>query len=673
MPIEISWQQTGAANGAGAGNRRILNGAGPFRIGRSSSGDVVLDHPQISRLHAEVFVQGGNIRIDDKGSQNGTRVAGRQIQGSATWSPESEVQIGPFTLRVRFTDRQAAAPAQPAARQAPPAAGRPAPHAAPPQPAGRPASPPPGAGGGRSNFPGRLFEQRIVPIRDVQASGKLSGEVNFVAVGGGFGSFCWVDHLRIYGVPTSDIRVIGVAGDKRPYAKYARLCRNSQIPDLERLRSNSISAPDNIWGFPGYASRECVRDVLQGRLVGLKYVLQVFGEGELTESYTPRTIDVFRSVDTEARRIGWDDMWLYGQVMGIRKTDDERFVIAFRVPSEHAGNLPPEQRERFILARYVQISTGYPASNYLPDLQEFRQTHPNNNAVVNAYEEHDEVYKTLEQKGGTVLIRGRGIVASRIIQRIYETRQKNKDIRLLHLVRSPVKQGHKYDLARRTVRNDVEQQPFNWPKSCWGGTLRVRLEQASPEERARLMNMWGGTTTADRDDWNVIIETGTKEGWYKNFYGNVASITESGGRLVTRLASTEQYQQNVDLTADYIIDCTGLIARVDETPLLADLIRTYDLARNKAVGDGPELRLAGIAVNNSFEIAGLQNGRGRVWAAGVVTANGPYAAIDSFLGLQYAALRSVDHLGALRAPGVSRLGPFRSSLQWTKWCLGRAP
>ena len=73
------------------------------------------------------------------------------------------------------------------------------------------------------------------------------------------------------------------------------------------------------------------------------------------------------------------------------------------------------------------------------------------------------------------------------------------------------------------------------------------------------------------------------------------------------------------------------------------------------------MRLAGLAVNNSFEIAGLQNGRGRVWAAGVVTASGPYAAVDSFLGLQFAALRSVDHLGALRAPGVSRFGPLRSS------------
>ena len=679
MPIEISWQQNGTTAGGG---RKVFDGRGPFTLGRASTNDIVLEHAQISRLHAEILAEAGTVRVTDKGSQNGTYLAGRRLTAPAVWAPESELRIGPFLLRVRWTEKPAGASAgdpdatvispSPAASPAPSPAPRPA-----PAPRNRPQAPAeaeaPGAVPQRTAFPGRLFEQRIVPLRDIKASGKLAAEVNYVAVGGGIGSFCWVDHLRIYGVPASDIRVLGVAESKRPYAKWERLCRNSQIPDHERIRSNSISVPDNIWGFPGYASREMVRDLLHGRLVGIKHVLQVFGEPALTESYTPRTVDVYRSFDVEAKRIGWDDMWLFGQVVGVRKTDDERFVIAYRVPSAHAPDLSAEQRERFIVGRYVQIATGYPASNYLPDLQEFKHAHPNTSAVVNAYEPHDEVYRSLEQKGGTILIRGRGIVASRVIQRVWEARAKNKEIRLLHLVRSPVKAGHKYDLSRRAVRSDVEQQPFNWPKSCWGGTLRDRLERAPPEERARLLAAWGGTTTADRDDWNQIIEGGIKDGWYKVFYGNVAAITEKGGKLITRLESTAQHQENVDLSADVIVDCTGLIARIDETPILADLIRTYDLARNKAAGDGPELRLAGLAVTTAFEIAGLQNGRGRAWAAGVVTANGPYAAVDSFLGLQYAALRSVDQLGALKAPGVSRFGPLRSSSQWLKWCLGRQP
>ena len=150
-------------------------------------------------------------------------------------------------------------------------------------------------------------------------------------------------------------------------------------------------------------------------------------------------------------------------------------------------------------------------------------------------------------------------------------------------------------------------------------------------------------------------------------------MTYENGQVVTRLEGKEKFQESIDLTADFVIDCTGLVARLDETPLLSDLTDVYDLPRNRTSGTGPEASLAGLTVTNSFEVPGLQNGRGRVWAAGVVTANGPYAAVDSFLGLQYAAIRSVDQLGILRAPGVSRFGPLRSFSQWIRWCLGRSP
>lgn len=655
MPIEISWQHSGRHE------RRTLEGRGPFRIGRSQTGDVALDHPQVSRLHVEVTVEGASVRVEDKNSQNGTRIDGRTIT-TATWSPGETLQIGPFGLRYAWV-----APAvQPTVVELAPTPRADRPRRA--EPEAEAAAP-----GARGQFPGALFDTRAVAIKDIKASGKLAAEIDYLAIGGGVGSFCWVDHLRCYGVSAAAIRVLGVAPDKSPYAKWGRLCRVSQIPEHERIRSNSISTPDNIWGFPGYASRELVRDVVHGRLVGFKHVLQVFGEPVLTESYTPRLGDVFRSFDVEAKRIGWDEMWVHGLVLGIRKTDDERYVVAYRIPNEFAPGAARADRERFMVARYLQLSTGYPASNFLPDLQEFKRSHPDVGAVVNAYEEHDEIYKILEQKGGTVLIRGRGIVASRVIQRLWEARQKNKNIRMLHLNRSAVSEGAKYDLARRPVRADVQQQPFNWPKACWGGTLRKRLEDAPPEKRAELMKVWGGTTTADRDDWNVIIEDGTRDGWIKSFYGTVQSMTYENGQVVTRLEGKEKFQESIDLTADYVVDCTGLVARLDETPLLSDLTQIYDLPRNKTSGSGPEAALAGLAVTNAFEVAGLQNGRGRVWAAGVVTANGPYAAVDSFLGLQYAALRSVDQLGVLRAPGVSRFGPLRSFGQWIKWCLGRSP
>ncbi|HEY9614206.1 MAG TPA: hypothetical protein V6C93_33005, partial [Allocoleopsis sp.] len=67
-------------------------------------------------------------------------------------------------------------------------------------------------------------------------------------------------------------------------------------------------------------------------------------------------------------------------------------------------------------------ATGYPAIKFLPDLQAYREKTQDFKSVVNAYEPHDHVYQYLEQYGGTVMIRGRGIVASRIVQRVYEAR-----------------------------------------------------------------------------------------------------------------------------------------------------------------------------------------------------------------------------------------------------------
>jgi pSer/pThr/pTyr-binding forkhead associated (FHA) protein len=644
MSIEVTWRPAENVTDVAPG-RITLTGKGPFQIGRSSASEILLDHSQVSRKHASVTVDGDAVTLDDDGSQNGTLVRGQRIS-SFQWRPGVEVAVGPFILTYRFVETRVPVEATRLPGQ---------------DPAARP------------TFPGRLFDQRQVSFKEIQASGRMTQEVEYLAIGGGNGSFAWVDHLRIFGVDKKLIRVIGIADSKSPHSKYSRLCRNSQIPDHERIRSNSISTPDNIWGFPGYASRETVRSLARGQLVGLKYVFQVFGEPTVSETYTPRLDDVVNSIDREAKRIGWEEMWITGRVIAIRKTDDERYVIAYRASSESESNNNSPDRDRFIVARYIHIATGYPASNFLDDLQKFRREHPQSTAVVNCYEEHDDVYRTLEQRGGTVLIRGRGIVASRIIQRLYEARQKNSNIQILQQLRSQITEGSKWDLAQREVHNDTEHQPFNWPKSCWGGNYLMDLDRATPEERSKMMAAWGGTTTADRDDWLEIIATGKKEGWFKVFYGEVESMSERGSRVVTRLQGRVGYQENLELVADYVIDCTGLIAKIDESPLIADLIKTYDMPRNRVLGKGPEGRLSGLSVSSDFELAGLQNGRGRAYAAGVLTFNGPYAAVDSFLGLQYAALRSVDHLASLRAPGVSRFGPLRSSYQWLKWCAGASP
>ena len=117
------------------------------------------------------------------------------------------------------------------------------------------------------------------------------------------------------------------------------------------------------------------------------------------------------------------------------------------------------------------------------------------------------------------------------------------------------------------------------------------------------------------------------------------------------------------LSVDYVIDCTGLVAGLERSPLLHDLTSTYDLPRNP---------MGRLHVSNDFEVESMRNGESRMYAAGAPTLGGPFAAVDSFLGLQYGALRSVDHLG-----GVSRqvkpLRGLRSINQWQRWARGVSP
>ena len=56
-----------------------------------------------------------------------------------------------------------------------------------------------------------------------------------------------------------------------------------------------------------------------------------------------------------------------------------------------------------------------------------------------------------------------------------------------------------------------------------------------------------------------------------------------------------------------------------------------------------------------------------------MTAGGYFASVDSFVGLQYAAQRSVEALGGLDAPGLRRLNLFSSTAQWLRWARGARP
>ncbi|PSB03882.1 hypothetical protein C7B76_32330, partial [filamentous cyanobacterium CCP2] len=653
MQIQLAWDDPAT------GERRSPTLTVPIAFGREFArmpdmlngqrvARIVLESGQVSRFHALIAQDGAGLVITDQNSANGVFVNGNR-QARSFLTTGDVIQIGPYQISV--TMGASVAPASPSGSKGStiifhPETDLPVPNLAPP-----PA--PTGAA-----FPPSIFQAQQVSLRELMSTGYPIQEYDYAALGAGLGSFIWVDFLRIGGVKAEQIVALGIEG--KPYARYQRLCVNSQIPPHERLRSNSDSCPDNIWGWPSYALREAWHDFTRGRIdQSFKYLWQVFGEPTFAETYTPRSGNVFASIDREANRIGWSQIYQYGRIRAIRKTDDGRYVIAYSRASANRRDYG------YIVAKYVHLATGYPGIQVLQDLQDYREKTRDFKTVVNAYEEHEHIYQHLAEFGGTVMIRGRGIVASRIVQRIFEIRRKNPKVALLHLLRSPKPQGNRFGKAQRAVKNFYELQPFNWPKACWGGDLRVMLEKATPEERQQLLRDWGGTTTADRIDWQHIARDGLAQGWYQVVFGEVEKVEADGQGGTLTYIQERDFKGKIQLQADFIIDATGLDAKVKTNPLLDDLVNHYRLPINP---------LGRLAVSNEFELVEMRSGtQGRMYAAGAMTLGGPYAAVDSFLGLQYAALRAVDHVAKHRSPNLHRTNGLGSFLQWMKWLFNASP
>jgi hypothetical protein len=123
-------------------------------------------------------------------------------------------------------------------------------------------------------------------------------------------------------------------------------------------------------------------------------------------------------------------------------------------------------------------------------------------------------------------------------------------------------------------------------------------------------------------------------------------------------------RERTALCADFVIDCTGLEEQPEDHPLLNDLLARYQLERNL---------FGRLKVDGTFEVAGMANGGGHMYASGTSVFGGPFAPVDSFLGLQYAAWRSVEALAAQGAPGLRRLNSLRSLRQWLAWARGGPP
>jgi len=471
-------------------------------------------------------------------------------------------------------------------------------------------------------------------------------DVPFVSVGGGIGSFSMVDTLRIAGVNTDQIRVISDLG--RPTQTYEYLASNSQIRNNHRLRSDSSSVIDCIWGWPGYALREAWSKKQPS------HALQVLVEPIGADYYTPQAGQVYESVNREAARISWDHMVAPGVVRHVRRRDRGDYFVLFTPPKGTT-----QTRRMAFRCRYVHMAVGYPGVRFLGDLQAYRQQHNDYQRVVNAYEPHDHVYTEMRQRPCTVVVRGAGIVASRVLQRLLDDREQHgAQTTVVHLFRTyaTADQGDKATF-RRPVRKGWAYQGFNFPKSAWGGQMRDHLESLEGDERRDFIDAIGGTNTAPRKAWRDQLDRHEAAGAYIQSRGVVQSVEPSPDtRQIRTVVTGNNGLPNTQFDADFIIDATGLEARIEEHRVLNDLLQHGGAQKNVK---------GRLDVERDFQIRGTDSGEGRMYASGSITLGGYYAGVDSFLGLQYAALRIHDNLAS--AGFARKIGPVRSTAQWWKW------
>jgi len=189
--------------------------------------------------------------------------------------------------------------------------------------------------------------------------------------------------------------------------------------------------------------------------------------------------------------------------------------------------------------------------------------------------------------------------------------------------------------------------------------MRAQLERANDEKRAELFTLWGGTTTPRRRLWRQQIERARRNGYYRQYIGEVDELKAGpNDTVVTRMRSRDGSVLEVE--ANFIIDCTGLEGDVEQNRILADLFEHSSAGKNV---------LGKLDCSPSFEVRGTASTPGRMYASGSITLGSYYAVVDSFQGLQYAALRIVDDLA--RHGFGRRMGVGRSVSQWFRWAMNR--
>jgi 3-deoxy-7-phosphoheptulonate synthase len=114
LPPPVSGHAEDGAEGFGLPNLICIEGDEVGRsyaiereltIGRSSGCGLVVPHPDVSRLHARIFVDdAGTVHLEDAGSANGTRVNRVAVIGVKSLHDGDKIRIGPAVFRYARLD-----------------------------------------------------------------------------------------------------------------------------------------------------------------------------------------------------------------------------------------------------------------------------------------------------------------------------------------------------------------------------------------------------------------------------------------------------------------------------------------------------------------------------------------------------------------------------------------
>jgi DNA-binding winged helix-turn-helix (wHTH) protein len=84
------------------GKQEFMLGGGENLLGRDPDARVYIDHPSVSRRHAQISIQPHRATLEDLESRNGTFLSGRRIDSPTEIHHGAIIGLGPITVRFRM-------------------------------------------------------------------------------------------------------------------------------------------------------------------------------------------------------------------------------------------------------------------------------------------------------------------------------------------------------------------------------------------------------------------------------------------------------------------------------------------------------------------------------------------------------------------------------------------